>query len=593
MLHRGIANRVAAAAGLLLCALWIPGRCQTDNPQNGLTPTQKNRLAIYETSLAGGDPAAADDFLKDKLLIAGLAEIDPQKEAALKARAEALKDLKELLAMPWDTAKMNSLNQALTIRIDLGTPLSGAGVGPEPEKLLFWLAKYQPQYPADKTRVLKQAIRQWEVIFGTMTDTTNLWWGQAKRARGVNATKAEWRTWTLRERNTVMARIIAGNPMFIDYSDTALTAMKKSISLEDVMNKAVDSGALSQEQLLRLSGRDLADQLYLLGSFFDGSNVAVNPGLKAAINAARDSMPKEVLPAQQRALLGTMLNTAVSKELAGTQAGAKALAFYAKDSELKIAVQPCDGSYSRYDAASGTIILDSETIQQYMRIKGYTADSLMKNKEQLRETAVYVSPLVVYEAVHEMRAAWAYKRDVYNPRVQEGEIEAMSLEGLYTSEKIKNDPAFRKIFNDLRAFSDYAAKRVEIAAEFRASGSKKFATTVRQRYFSGLPSLDAAAAQILGSVTAELDHRAAMTPAARIAFDSSAASLGEALEMTPEELSGSAGEICTPALEKLRKDLADLATYKDSYKASDSETRAALNNIKTGSTAKKGAPPIL
>ena len=504
----------AVAAGLLLCGLRVQGQC--------LTPAQEARLAVYEVSISSGDPAAAADFLKDKLLISALAETDPQKEASLKGRAEALKDLKELLAMPWDDAKMNSLNQALTIRMDAEKPLSKVGVGPEPEKLLSWLVKYQPEYPEGKTEVLKKAIRQWEVVFGTMTDTRNIQWDQANRGYSVNATKAEWGTWTLKERNAVIAKIIKKNPLFLAYDDAALAAMKRDMSLEKAVEKTINSGALSPAQLAQLSGKDLPDQIYLLGSFFDGSNIAVNPDLKSKINAARDSLPKEVLPSQSRAILGTMLNTAVSKELAGTQAGAKVLAFYSKDAKLNIVVRPCDGAYSRYDAASGAILLDSETIQQYMRMKGYTADSLMKSGDQLQEVAKYISPLVVYQAGHQMRDAWAKKQGIYNPRVQEGEIEAMSLEGLYSSEKMKKDPAFSKILKDSRAFSDYASKRVEIATEFKASGSKKFASTVRQRYFSGLPSMDAAASQILEAVTTELDRRAAMTPAARISFDSSA-----------------------------------------------------------------------
>ena len=580
------AAMAAMTAGLMLCGLRAPGQCL-------LTPEQTAGIAAYEAAISSGDPVAANNFLNDKDLISALSIANPQKEASLKARAEALKDLKELMAMPWDAEKMNSLNQALTIRIDTDKPLARVGVGPEPEKLLSWLTKYQPTYPAGKTEIVKKAIRQWEVVFGTMTDTRNIQWGQARGMNGVVATKAEWRTWTLTQRNSVMAQIIKRNPTFLGYDDAALASMKNEMSLAQAVDKTIKSGALSKAQIAQLAGKELPDQVYLLGSFFDGSKVSVNPDLKARINAARDSLPKEVLPAQQRAVLGTMLNTAVAKELAGTQAGTKVLAFYSGDTKLNIAVLPCDGAYSRFDAASGAIQLDSENIQQYMRMKGYTADSLMKNKQQLREVAEYVSPLVVYEAGHQMRASWASKSGVYAPRVQEDEIEAMSLEGLYTAEKMRKDPEFNRIFTSSRKFSSYAAKKIDVATEYEFSGSKKFATTVRQRYFSGLPSIDAAASQILEAVTAELNRRAAMTPAARAQLDSVGLSLSEAMEMTPAELSGSAGELGTPALEKLRKDLSDLAPYKASYQASDSDTRKALKNIRTGSSAQKGAPPVL
>ena len=69
--------------------------------------------------------------------------------------------------MPWDDAKANQLSQSLSIRIDTDRPLPKMGIGPEPEKLLAWLARYQPSYPAAKKIVVKKAIRQWEVVFGT------------------------------------------------------------------------------------------------------------------------------------------------------------------------------------------------------------------------------------------------------------------------------------------------------------------------------------------------------------------------------------------------------------------------------------------
>jgi hypothetical protein len=270
-----------------------------------------------------------------------------------------------------------------------------------------------------------------------------------------------------------------------------------------------------------------------------------------------------------------------------------ALDFYAKNGLLKIKVEPCDGSYSRFDAATGTIILDSETVQQYMRMKGYTSESLMTSKEQVAEIAKYMSPMVVYEAGHHMQSAWAKKAGVYKPRVQEDEIEAMSLEGLYSSEKLDKDAAFKKIMDQSRDFSSYATKRVAIATKYKQSGAKGFATTVRQLYFSGLPSLDGAASQVLGAVSEELDRRAGLTPAARADIDATGLTLAEAMEMSPDELSGSVGEVRADALLKLQKDLSALGVYKTYYSASEQSTRADLQTLKAGAAAKKTGPPAL
>ena len=132
-----------------------------------------------------------------------------------------------------------------------------------------------------------------------------------------------------------------------------------------------------------------------------------------------------------------------------------------------------------------------------------------------------------------------------------------------------------------------------IATKYKKSGSKGFANTVRQLYFSGLPSLDAAAAQVLGAVSEELSRRAALTPAELARADAVNLTLPEAMEMTPEELAGSVGEISTAALAKIEGDLSALGVYKDRYSAADKEGRKALKTLKTGSAGGTHAPPIL
>ncbi len=577
-----ITRLAAIAAGLFICGL----NAGAEQLPAGL------RLAALEISISSGDPAAAAAFLRDGEA-RRLAEADAQKSAALLGKAEALKDLKELLAMPWDDTKANQLSQALAIRIDADRPLSRMGIGPEPEKLFGWLAKFQPSYPASKKAVVKKAIRQWEVIFGTMTDTRVLSWGQADMRSGhaVNITRAAWEAMVIRERNSVIEKIIKIDPRFLVYNDERLAAAKADVAVDVAVKAVIDSGALSPGQLAQLSGKPFSDQVYLLGNFFDNSNISVNPDLKARINAARGSLPQEVLPAQQRALLGSMLNTAVAKELAGTKAGDIALSAF--PSGLKITVAPLSAGYSRYDAASGTVILDSETIQQYMRVKGYTAASLMSSQAQVTEIAKYMSPALVYEAAHKMQSDWAIKQGVYKPHVQEDEVEAMSLEGLYTNEKFTNDASFKAILDDARSFSSYASKRVDIATEYKSGRSKGFSITVRQRYFSGLPSLDAAASQVLGAVTEELARRSSLPDSEKASIDSTGLNLEEAMEMSPEELAGSVGEIQSGVLAKIQVDLSGLGAYRSRYSAADRKSRKALKSLEAGAKTKPGAPPAL
>ena len=578
-MNYGTAKKLCLAA--LAAGLLFAGSARAELPAPA-------RLAAYAVALSSADPVAAVAFLKDGEART-LADRDGQKGADLTAKAQAVKDLKDLLAMPWDLAKANQLNQALAIRIDVDQPLTRMGVGPEPEKLLSWLAKFQPAYPAAKKAAVKKAIRQWDVVFGTMTSTRDMDWGQARNWNGVTISKTAWDGWVLRERNSVLERLMKTEASFQVYSDAMLASKRDELAVSAAMDKAISSGALSPAQLAQLDGKPFADKLYLLGSFFDGSNVAVSPDIKSRIQAARDSLPKEVLTAQQRDLLGGMLNTAVTKEISGTQAGKRVLAA----GPLKIEVRPCDGAYSRYDPATGAIQLDSETIQQYMRLKGYTAESVMKSKAQLAEIAKYMSPAVVYEAGHKIQADWAKKQGVYKPHVQEDEIEAMSLEGLYTTEKLAKDPAFKKIMNEGRRASSYAAKKLEVATKYRKSGPKAFATSVRQLYFSGLPSLDAAASRLVGALSAELERRAALPAAEQAELAADGLTLGEAMEMGPDELAGSTGEIRTAALVKIQKDLMGLGVYRAHYNAAENDGRKALKTLKTSSTGRSSVPPLL
>jgi len=579
-----ILRLAAIAAGLLICGLNAGVAAPVWDAAE--------RLAAYEIAIASGDPAGAVAFLRDGEA-RELAEADAQKCAELLGKAEALKDLKDLLAMPWDMSKANQLSQSLSVRMDTERPLSRMGIGPEPESVFPWLIKYQPSYSEAKKEVIKKAIRQWEVVFGTMTNTRSLSWGQADRRSGrdVSVTKAAWEGMVIRERNAVIEKMIKIDPGFLVYNDEKLESVKNDMAVDGAVRAVINSGVLSSAQLAQLSGKTFTEQAYLLGNMFDNSNVAVSQELKAKINSARGSLPQEVLPAQQRELLGGMLNSSIAKELAGTKAGDKALAAFTGGLKLKVA--PLSGTYSQYDASSGTIILDSETIQQYMRLKGYTSASLMTSPAQVAELAKYMSPAVVYEAAHKMQADWAAKRGVYKPHTQEDEIEAMSLEGLYTTEKLGKDSVFKGIFDNSRDFSSYASKRVAVATKYEKSGSKAFAITVRQLYFSNLPSLVAASSQVLCAVTEELDRRATLPAEEKASIDSTGLNLAETLEMSPEELAGSVGEIQTAVLVKIQGDLSRLGVYKSRYSASDREGRKALKSLKAGEVSKTGVPKVI
>jgi hypothetical protein len=115
---------------------------------------------------------------------------------------------------------------------------------------------------------------------------------------------------------------------------------------------------------------------------------------------------------------------------------------------------------------------------------------------------------------------------------------------------------------------------------------------VRKLYFSGLPALDGAAAQVSSAISGELNRRASMPAADRAEIDSSGLTLNDALEMSPDELAGSVQEVQTSALAKIGKDLQDLSAYRSRYDASEKATRGALT-ASAPAAGRKSAPPAL
>ncbi|MDT8285819.1 MAG: hypothetical protein RQ748_01815 [Elusimicrobiales bacterium] len=548
--------RTILTAALLAPVLAVPAAAQ------GLTEAQAGRMNAYETAIASANPVEARRFLREGALLDKIRALEIERASVLISRAEAVKDLDDLFRQRWNEADANRLSESLQIRIDVNKPLSEVGVGPEPEKVLTWLKNYHRDFTPELEATVEKAIRKWEVVFGTRSAAMSMNWGQA---RGVRLERDDWRTWTLRERNAVMDRVSRA-PGFEGFSDTVLPARQEMQDLQNAVDAARDSGALTPEQLAALDGKGLAEQAYLLGNFFDGG-AAVPADIQRRINSARASLPSEVLTSEQRALLGDMLETSVVREVKGTAAGDRVAEFYSKKARLNITVAPCGGCDARYDAASGAIVMDSETVQQFLRLRGYNAESLMREPAQMAELTRYLSPVIVRESSHHMQAHWAAQQGVYLPNTQEAEIEASTLEATYTLEKLGGDAAFKTLFTDLRGSSAYAQKRLDISTTFGENGSRKFASVMRQMYYASTPSLVAASSQVLSAVNTELTRRAGLPEAERAELDAFGLPLADALQMQSDELAGSVRDIKTDALLEIRSDLADLGLYTAHYRA--------------------------
>ncbi|MBI4801723.1 MAG: hypothetical protein HY796_04270, partial [Elusimicrobia bacterium] len=553
---------IGLAAAVLFCFA-VPGAALAQE----LNKEEAAALKNYEAAISSADPVAAKKFLEDGTLADKLRIIEPEQAATLIAKAQAITDLQQLLDRTWRAGQDMELSRALALRIDFNRPLEKVGIGPAPEPLLAWMAKYK-KYSAAKTLTVKKAIREFETVFGT----------------AAVAGKAQWEAATIRERNVLLSEKAAQllenlinnetktdkafqdklkNAEIFRYLDPAGKARFERY-LNQLATVELAKARLSAPQADKIKNRPIEQQMYLLGGLFDNSKDRGAVSIERKVDAGRQSRPGETLSFQNNQLLAGMLRTSLQSEVKGTAAGNKILKFYNSGAKLDVAIESCRGCYAKYEPDNGKIILDSEMIQQYMRINNITAETLLKNKTQLAALTKYVSPMFVHEATHQMQHDWADKARIYKPYVQEDEIESASMEALYTTEKMKKDKKFKDLFLKMEKTTAYAQKRIETMDRFN-EGSVKFDKTVRQVYYYGIPSFDAASSQILSAISAELERRKALSAADRAALDAGGTGLKDAMGMTVTELTGSVADIKTDALRKIQDDLLHKAVYTGHY----------------------------
>jgi hypothetical protein len=583
------------ARGLLMAALACCAAYGVRAQEGG---NDEARLRAYEANLLSADPSAARTFLEDAALIDRLKLSAPRKAAGLVAKARALCDLEALLAKPWRDEQEPELSRSLALRIDFNTPLEKAGIGAAPEQLLPWMAKYG-KYSVRKTELVKRAIRQFEVVFSS-------------GGSAAPEVKANWEKTTIRERNNFLAekafrvleRMINEEPRtdraFQDevrrnerfkYLDPAGRGRYERYLTQLAAAETVKAG-LPAGRLEGIRNQPIEQQMYLLGDLFDKSDVHGAVSLERKLDGARASRPGETISFQNNRLLSDMLRTALPAEIKDTAAGDKVVFYYNSGAKLDIAIESCRNCYAKYEPSTGRIILDSDMIQQYLRVNNITTEELLKDQAQLAALAKYVSPMFVHEASHQIQHAWADEAGLYKPYTQEDEIESNSLEALYTAEKLRNDVKFRDLFAGMRRASVYADQRLKLSQRFN-KGPGDFSENVRRLYYAGLPSFDAASAQILSAVSSELERRETLGAEERREIEKNGASLKDVLKLTLPELTGSVAGIKTQFLKKIQGDLLDKAVYADRYEGIAAWSGTMLNNIRGAKPVKPSVVPAL
>lgn len=592
---------------LLSLAFIIPGadvvsaqQAVPQEQQQASAAGPEARFRAFQQGIQKGDPAQAKKFLADQ---DALAFDTANNRSMLRAQSMALADLFTAMNKDWKAEQINEIYKILLNRIGPDKVLTQAGVGPQPEKLLPWLVKYvpehyaeneivqdsnnNPQYSAKTVNVLivQKAIRNWEALFGNAQSRSYEWDGIP-----LTATKAQWDDMTLLNRNATLKKIAAhlarlGDSQYLFYDEEFVEAVKVQRDQVLSVQQAIQSNILTQEQKKQLEeAQTPADKAYLLNKFFDGSNVKYTDEIRMSVNSRRDSAPEETFSAQSRQLMSSMLQSSIASELKGTAAGDRIL-----KNGLKVEIAYCDSGYSEIKE-DGTIVLDEETIQQYMRLKGYTSEAVLSDKKKVSEIAKYMSPAVVYEASHADQSKWAKANGAYKTNTQEDEIDAMSAEAYYMAEKLKNDETFYNTFTGVEKYSKYAAKRMENATSY-SQGKKMFADNVRSGC-QELPTISSARANLINVINEELARRSALAPEERemeygfITYD-------EAAFMSPDQIRSSVRDIEEGALAKLLSSLNSDA-YSQYNRDSVSKTRTDYNEMMASGkkSAGSGAIPL-
>ncbi|MBU2529581.1 MAG: hypothetical protein KKD35_00965, partial [Elusimicrobia bacterium] len=351
----------------------------------GLTPQDMKTFDGYVLEISSANPVIAKKFLDDKSFIDKIKISSPVITAQLISKAEAINDLSDLLDQRLYKAREYELSKALQLRIDNNKPLTAVGIGPVPETLIPWVKKYKKKYSAEKVKLIERASRKYEVIFGTNPLTTD----SQRRAADY------WRTSTIRERNTLLARRADGFlDRFINKESRTDAAYQNTLANADTFKyldaagqarfskymaqmSAVETAksSLNATQLAQLSGQPIEQQMYLLGNVFDQSDMHAG-AIETDVNALRQSRPDETISFQDNQIVTALLKTAMVKEVKGTIAGDKLLKFY-QTNKLDIAIAACQNCNAKFEPSNNRIVFDSDLIQEYMRIKGITTEELI------------------------------------------------------------------------------------------------------------------------------------------------------------------------------------------------------------------------
>jgi hypothetical protein len=458
----------------------------------------------------GGDPESASRLLADDRMLNLLFD---GSAAETFERANALVDFSQILRAEKSAGDLRS---ALIRRLDPGSSLTGAGIGPGPASVLAWTARRSPE----KLALTRQALLEWETLDE----------GQRGWLVGQKRTEERWRNSPVTERASVLsgwaqeeAPILLQDPERIDEQALAHLRSRSDLvapllpgrergdlefhvervrllltarrALEKAGLREVLDG-LDQRSFLPVSGR-----LEYLSSALAGRPEFKESGFVHELNSARVTREAESFSDEERRTLAERLAADLLEEAAGTRAGERVVRFYEGGSPLALRVRLMPGNIGEFNAVSRDISLSEEFIQGWLRAESVSLPALLSDPAALRRLAQALCPAFVHEAAHQMQHARRSGKDGLRFFTQDEEIEAFTVEALHVLELSLRETDYRR-----------RIRRDDAEAADRLSEDAALFGSIVRRIYSELPSFESFAASCLrlaGAMSRELARREA------------------------------------------------------------------------------------
>lgn len=483
------------------------------HPSAPSDPAREKLRPVFEDirrGVDGGDPESASRLLTDDRMLGFLFD---GSAAETFEKANALVDFSQILQAE---KAAGDLRSALIRRLDPGSPLTGAGIGPSPESVLAWTALRSPE----KLTLARQALLEWETLEE----------GQRGWLVGQRRTEERWRKIPVTERASVLtgwaqeeSRTLLHDPETID--EQALAHLLSRSNVVAPLLPGIERGDLefhvervrllltARRALEKTGQREILDgldqrfslpvgeRLEYLSSALAGRPEFKESGFVHELNSARVPRAEEAFSDEERRMLAERLAAALREAAAGTRAGERVLRFYEGGSPLALRVRLMPGNIGEFNAVSRDISLSEEFIQGWMRAESVSLPALLSDPAALRRLAQALCPAFVHEATHQMQHARRSGEDRLRFFTQDEEIEAFTVETLLVLERSLREPGYRR-----------QVRRDDAEAADRLSEDAALFGRIVRRIYSGLPSFESFAASCLslaGAMSRELARREA------------------------------------------------------------------------------------